>query len=191
MTEERHSKIEAVLNNRQPNIQDPRNITAVMRTCESIGINEIHVIITQTLRFKKLEFKSGMSAFKWMKVHEYTSTEACIKALKQQNFCIYSTHLSSTAVDLYDIDFTQKIALVFGNEHNGISAELHALTDKNFIVPQVGMVKSLNISVACAVTLYEAYRQKQIAGHYSKSQLTQEQKAEVLKSWNVVEGKWD
>ena len=73
------------------------------------------------------------------------------------------------AVSLHDVDLTRPIALVFGNEHSGVSDEIRALADGDLIIPQVGIIQSLNISVACAVTLYEAFRQKTIAGHYGSS----------------------
>ena len=84
---------------------------------------------------------------------------------------ILTTHLSSSAVSLYEIDFIKPVALVFGNEHDGVSEEIRALADGNFVIPQVGMIRSLNISVACAVCLYEAYRQKQAAAHYETIKL--------------------
>jgi tRNA (guanosine-2'-O-)-methyltransferase len=192
MTPERQHKILSVLHKRQPNltvimenIQDPRNITAVMRTCESVGIQAIHVITTKVPRFKKFEFKSGMSAFKWMQVHQYTSIESCVHLLQQQGFSLFTTHLNTKAVSVYEMDFTQKIALVFGNEHNGVSEELNAMANGNFIIPQVGMIQSLNISVACAVTLYEAFRQKQLAGHYNTNQLSQQEVATILSNWGI------
>ena len=81
------------------------------------------------------------------------------------------------------MDLTQSIALVFGNEHSGVSDEINALADGNFLVPQVGMIQSLNISVACAVTLYEAYRQKQAAGHYEHQKLSSELSHNLFNQW--------
>ena len=96
-----------------------------------------------------------------------------------------ATHLGSTSVDLYELDFTPKIALVFGNEHSGVSSEIVSLTDGNFIIPQVGMIQSLNISVACAVTLYEAFRQKSIAGHYKERKLNEPVFDNLWKEWSL------
>jgi tRNA (guanosine-2'-O-)-methyltransferase len=90
-------------------------------------------------------------------------------------------------VNLYDIDFTSRIALVFGNEHSGVSDEIRAMADGNFIIPQVGIIKSLNISVACAVTLYEAQRQKKLAGHYDKCRIPEGQLNELLQKWGFEE----
>ncbi len=75
------------------------------------------------------------------------------------------------------------MALVFGNEHDGVSEEIRALADGNFVIPQVGMIRSLNISVACAVSLYEAFRQKKAAGHYNQTRL---EKPEYLALWKAM-----
>ena len=85
---------------------------------------------------------------------------------------------------MYDIDFAKEsIALVFGNEHDGVSDMLRDLCDGNFIIPQVGMIKSLNISVACAISIYEAYRQKSNAGHYLQSTISEERAAILTEAW--------
>lgn len=100
---------------------------------------------------------------------------------------ILTTSLSSDAVSLYALDLTQKVALVFGNEHSGVSEEIREMSDGNFVIPQIGMIQSLNISVACAVTLYEAFRQKNGAHHYEHQKLTRDE-IELLKTqWNLYE----
>ena len=96
---------------------------------------------------------------------------------------IYTTHLSTDAVSLYDINFTESVALVFGNEHAGVSEEIIAMADGNFIIPQMGIIQSLNISVACAVSIYEAMRQKKNAGHYDKQRLDEGTFTTLLNEW--------
>ncbi|MBK5273053.1 MAG: RNA methyltransferase, partial [Bacteroidia bacterium] len=95
--------------------------------------------------------------------------------------------LSTDAVSLHDVDLTRSIALVFGNEHSGVSDEIRSLADGNFIIPQVGIIRSLNISVACAVTLYEAFRQKTLAGHYDNPKLADESFKQLLEGWGLKE----
>ncbi len=192
MTNERKQKVEAVLNNRQSNltivledVQDPRNVTAVMRTADAVGIQDIYVINTGRPNIKKFGYKSGSSAGKWVTLHQFTDTEACFEALRQRFDVILTTHLSSDAIDLYSIDFTQSVALVFGNEQEGVSEKARTLADGNFIIPQVGMVQSLNISVACAVSIYEAYRQKKQAGHYNQSTMPAEQFNLLKEQWGL------
>lgn len=88
---------------------------------------------------------------------------------------------------MFNIDFTESIALVFGNERFGVSDETRALADGNFVIPQCGIIQSLNISVACAITVYEAYRQKEQAGHYKKPSLSTENRNQLLQEWGVKE----
>lgn len=178
MTPERKERIEFVLRHRQPdltvvleNVFDPHNISAVMRTCDAVGIQEMYVLNTKIPRHKKWGARSSSSAAKWLTVHQFDDAGLCFQELRKKYQHIYTTHLSSDAVSLYTINFAQSIALVFGNEHAGVSEEIRALADGNFIIPQAGMIRSLNISVACAVSLYEAYRQKESAGHYSEKRL--------------------
>ncbi|MBS1733211.1 MAG: RNA methyltransferase [Bacteroidetes bacterium] len=193
MTPERSERLNSVLNKRQPNITvvlenvaDPHNISAVMRTCDAIGVQDIYVLNTDIQRHKKWGAKSSSSAAKWLTVHQFTDVKSCFEALRKNYNKIYITHLADDAVSLHQLDLTESVALVFGNEHSGVSDELIGLCDGNFIIPQVGIIKSLNISVACAVTLYEAYRQKSIAGHYSKQQLSPERMQQLKTEWGFL-----
>lgn len=190
MTPERSEKLLRVLHKRQANltlvlenVQDPHNISAVMRTAESVGIQDIYILTTKIPRHKKFGAKSSSSALKWLTLHQFDNTEECFKALRKKYSTILSTHLNEKAIDLYAVDFTQSIALVFGNEHEGVTSEAQALVDGNFIIPQVGIIQSLNISVACAVTIYEAYRQKTLAGHYNQPNLPLNQMNNLKQQW--------
>jgi tRNA (guanosine-2'-O-)-methyltransferase len=192
MTTERQKKIEAVLAKRQSNLTvvlenvfDPHNISAVMRSCDAVGIMEIYVLNTKIPRHTKWGERSSSSAHKWLTVHQHSDIAKCLQELKKKYEKILTTHLSSNALSLYEVDLTKKLALVFGNEHDGVSEELRNLCDGNFIIPQVGMIRSLNISVACAVTLYEAFRQKQKAGHYQKQSLSDKEYALLSKDWGL------
>jgi len=190
MTPERHHKLTSVLNKRQgdiaivmENVFDPHNISAVMRTCDAVGVQDIYILNTKIPRHKKWGAKSSSSAAKWLTVHQFENTEDCVAELRKNYSTILTTHLSSDAVGLHQIDFTKSIALVFGNEHSGVSDEMRAIADGNFIIPQVGIIRSLNISVACAVTLYEAFRQKNNAGQYNQQSLSDVRYNELFKEW--------
>lgn len=183
-----------VLSKRQPdltvvleNVFDPHNISAVMRTCDAVGVQEIYILNNRIPRHKKWGARSSSSAAKWLTVHQFSDAEACFTELRKKYKKIYTTHLSSDAVSLHSLNLTEPVALVFGNEHSGVSDEIRALADGNFIIPQVGIIRSLNISVACAVTLYEAYRQKAIAGHYERDDLDAEMKKGLLEEWSLNE----
>src|SRR4051812_35409590 len=156
MTNERRQKIESVLANRQndltvvlENVFDPHNISAVMRSCDAVGVQEIYVLNTKIPLHKKWGSRSSSSAAKWLSIHQFDNAEECFASLRKKHSIVLTTHLSTDAVSLYDINLTESVALVFGNEHAGVSGEIRALADGNFVIPQVGMIPSLNISVAC------------------------------------------
>jgi tRNA (guanosine-2'-O-)-methyltransferase len=194
MTPERTDKLIKVLSKRQANltvvmenVQDPHNISAVLRTCDAVGIQDVYILTTKIPRHKKFGYKSSSSALKWLTIHEFDNLEECMSAVRKNFSKILTTHLSSDAVQLYDIDFRESVALVFGNEHSGVTDECRALADGNFIIPQMGIIQSLNISVACAVSIYEAMRQKMVAGHYDHASLPKEQMDGLLTQWGVEE----
>jgi tRNA (guanosine-2'-O-)-methyltransferase len=194
MTSQRKEKIENVLSRRQndltvvlENVFDPHNISAVMRSCDAVGIQEIYVLNTKIPRHKKWGSRSSSSAAKWLTIHQFEDSKECFKLLRSKYSTILTTHLSSDAVSLYEADLTKSIALVFGNEHSGVSEEIRELADGNFIIPQAGMIRSLNISVACAVSLYEAFRQKSKAGHYEKQKLNSEEYTFLKKQWGLID----
>ena len=192
MTPERKQRINEVLRHRQndltvilENVHDPHNISAVMRSCDAVGISEIYVLNNRIGKHKRWGERSSSSASKWMMIHQFTETEACFQQVRKKYQTIYSTHLNETSTDLYALDLVQPVALVFGNEGEGITTETLACCDGNFTIPQVGMIQSLNISVACAVTIYEAMRQKRLVGHYHESRLDSSEKSRLLDFWQV------
>ncbi len=191
MTPERETKIKRVLNHRQSglvlvmeNVHDPHNISAVMRTCDAVGVQDLFVLTTIMPRHKKFGKNAAASAAGWLTIHQYDDTKACMDAVRERCEKIYATHLGIASESLYDLDLTQRVALVFGNEHAGVTEECLKHCDGNFIIPQVGMVQSLNISVACAITLYEAFRQRKNAGFYDGSP----QLPEAV--WNGLAKQW-
>ena len=194
MTPERKQKLISVLNKRQnditvvlENVSDPHNISAVMRTCDAVGVQDIYVLNTKIPLHQKWGAKSSSSAVKWLSIHQFENAEACFETLRKSYSTILTTHLSSDAVSLHKVGFTKSTAIVFGNEHGGVSEEIRKLADGNVIIPQMGIIRSLNISVACAVTLYEAYRQKERAGHYNQSRLDNVRMNNLLEEWGLEE----
>ena len=179
MTEKRLEKIKDVAKKRQGdltvvlnNVHDPHNIGAVLRTCDSVGIKEVYVLYNDDRLSEKninLGKRAASSARKWVDVYMYTDVDKCMKDIKGKYDTIFGTHLSSESVSLYDLDLSKSVALVFGNEHAGISDEVLEFLDGNFIIPQVGMVQSLNISVSVAVSLYEALRQREKTNMYKEN----------------------
>lgn len=191
MTPERKSRIQTVLAHRQPdltvimeNVADHHNIAAVMRTCDAVGVQEIYVLNTVIDKHTEFSWQSSRSANKWITVHQFDDIEECFKAVKKKYDKVFATHFSATAQSLYELNLTQSVALLFGNERKGISKEVLPYCDGNFIIPQVGMIKSLNISVACAISLYEAFRQRQLNGNYDgKAKLDENTLSKLAKEW--------
>ena len=194
MTPERNERLTAVLNKRQPdftvvleNVFDPHNISAVMRTCDAVGIQDIYILNHKIPPHKKWGAKSSSSAAKWLTIHQFTDAELCFAELRKNFKKIYTTHLSTDAVSLHQLNLTEPVALIFGNEHSGVSEDIIAMADGNFIIPQVGIIKSLNISVACAVTLYEAFRQKTDAGHYDNAKIEPVKLSALRNEWGFID----
>jgi tRNA (guanosine-2'-O-)-methyltransferase len=190
MNKSRLARINYVLEKRQPditvlleNVFDPHNIAAVMRTCDSVGIGELYTLYTEAPPHHLTGFRSSAGSWKWMEKHEYTDTETCILDIRKKYGKIFAAHLSDETLPLYETDFTQPMAIVFGNEQKGCSAEILKYCDGQIFIPQVGMAQSLNISVACAITLYEAFRQKRAAGHYEQPALPSEEISRLLEDW--------
>ncbi len=177
MRAERKERLTSVASRRQSdltvileNVHDPHNIGAVLRSCDSVGIREVFVLYTEPqLGEDRIEIGKNASsgARKWVDIHLYHDVDACFRHVQQSYDHIWATHLGEQAVDLYEIDFLPPVALLFGNEHDGLSEKSLSYATGNFLIPQMGMVQSLNISVACAVTLYEALRQRRAAGRYA------------------------
>ncbi len=189
MTERRKEKILSVLRHRQPNltvvmenIHDPHNVSAMLRSSDAVGVLEVQLVYTSE-KFPRLGKKSSASATKWVTRRKFASIRECYDRLHEEGFRIYATHLGADAVSLYELDLTAKVALVFGNEHAGVSEEAAALADGNFLIPMTGMIQSLNVSVACAVTLYEAFRQRQASPGKPGSALTPEALQALADVW--------
>ncbi len=179
ITEQRLEKFARVSSARQQmtviieNVHDPHNIGAVMRTCDSVGIQELYILYTEDhLEASRIDDVKGSATGvrKWLDIHFYRDVKTCFDAVYKKYDYVYATHLGKESKSVYELDMTNKVAFLFGNEKEGISEEALGYTHGNFIIPQYGMVNSLNISVACAITLYEACRQRESAGMYNNQE---------------------
>ena len=192
MTPARYKRLTSVLNKRQPdltvvleNVFDPHNVSAVMRTCDAIGIQDVYILNDRIPPHKKWGYRSSSTAAEWLTVHQFTDAETCFTEVRKRYQKIYTSHLTETSNDLYSMELGDSIALVFGNETFGVSDHVRKYSDGDFIIPQVGIIKSLNISVACAVTLYEAFRQKSLKGHYDSPKLAEADRKALEEKWRV------
>lgn len=186
----RRQKMQQVLHRRQPNItvvledvHDPHNVSAVMRSCDAIGIMEVYVVNTLTPPINKLGKRSSAGAKKWVELHTFTDVDSCMQTVRAKYDKVYATHLSQDAASLYDLNLTGSVALLFGNERLGLSPKILQYADGNFIIPMQGMVQSLNISVACAVSLFEVMRQRIDAGLYATPQLSLDVRENIYDGW--------
>jgi len=165
------------------NVHDPHNVSAIFRTCDAAGIPQVSLIYNSE-PFPKIGKKSSASAFKWIKRERFKKVESCYGKLKQDGFKIYASQLSDDAKNLYDLDLTEKVAIVLGNEHRGISDEASRLADERFLIPMYGMVQSLNVSVSAAVVIYEALRQRKQKGLYDNPVYSREEVEELINEWS-------
>lgn len=185
MTPERLERINTMLDKRQPDltvcmegVHKTHNLAAVVRTCDAIGISDVHAV----WKSEEAEVRGGSAAGSqnWIDVHGYHKTVDAIAALKAQGMQILVTNLSVAAVDFREIDYTKPTAIILGQEKFGASDVALELADQDIMIPMVGMVQSLNVSVACSVVLYEAQRQRQLAGMYNNATLSHERRQRTL-----------
>ena len=185
----RIKRIKNVLAYRQPdltvvleNIHDPHNVSAVFRSCDAVGVMRVELLYTCE-RFPAIGKRSSSSANKWLEKRKHRLVDDCYAILHSEGFVICATRLEPSSVSLYDIDLTRKVALVFGNEHRGVSNEAAQSADVCFRVPMFGMIQSLNVSVACAVSLYEALRQRLAKGQLDSPKLSSQEIRMAYHEW--------
>ena len=189
MTERRRAKIERVLSQWQKgltlvmdNIWDPHNVSAIYRSCDAFGVPEVHLYYTGCT-FPQLSRKTSASAFKWVGTVRHASREELASCLRGQGMRILATSCSPASRPLTEWDLTRPTAVIMGNEHAGVSEELLPIADGEVYIPMYGMVQSFNVSVASALILAEASRQRALAGMYSQRQWTDEEYARRLSAW--------
>lgn len=188
-TENRINKFLDAIKNRQlslsvllENIHDPHNVSAIARTCDAVGIANINLLY-YIEKLPKLSVKVSKSALKWVDYSIYKDIELCFDSIKKEGYKIYTSHLDPNSISLYDLDLTEKVIFVMGNENRGVSERAIELSDKTFYIPMKGMVQSLNVSVAASVCLYEAYRQREAKNMYKENPITQEEINLILNKW--------
>lgn len=192
-TERRLNRLEQVLRHRQPDltvvvedVHDPHNVSAVLRSCDAAGVMEVQLVYAKT-EFPDIGKKSSASAKKWVERRRFDSVKECYDKLHEEGFSILATHLEKKALSIYEIDLTQKVAIVVGNEHEGVSREAVQRADGVLQIPMYGMIESLNVSVATAVILFEAVRQRIARKSYERSKLSDAEVAKLLRIWAMKE----
>ena len=176
VTSDRCHKLDWVLDRRQPDLtvlaeslNKPRNFSAIVRTCDAVGINELHAVPGED--GLGIYWKTSQGAEKWVKVRAHDTLEAACSHLRERGFYLVAAHLSDQAEDYRTLDYTRPTALMVGSELFGVSEAALAAADQQVNIPMMGVTQSLNVSVACAIVLYEAMRQRQAAGMYGHNRL--------------------
>ena len=190
-SDERIERLRTVLHNRQidlkvilEDIHDPHNVNAIYRSCEAVGIMDV-ILLYVKQEFPEIKFHSSGSACKWIDLHKFSDPLEIIPNLKKEGYQIYSLVLDENAEKIYDVDWTKPSAIIVGNEHSGVSAESQKLSTNNLYIPMNGIVESLNVSVATAVTLYEAFRQRKENNQYPNKNIEEEWLERKLQKWII------
>ncbi|MDR3432800.1 MAG: tRNA (guanosine(18)-2'-O)-methyltransferase TrmH [Rouxiella aceris] len=186
MTPERYARIREMLAARQPDltlcmeqVHKPHNVSAVIRTADAVGVHEVHAVWPSSRMKTQGSFAAGSNS--WVQVKTHKTIQDAVAKMKAMGMQILATHLSEKAVDFRTIDYTRPTCILLGQEKTGITPEALALADSDIVIPMVGMVQSLNVSVASALILYEAQRQRQNAGMYQrKTSLLKEKEQQRL-----------
>ncbi len=174
VTKERYQKISTMLARRQPdlsvlaeNVHKPHNLSAILRSCDAVGVGVVHAV--QPTGGVPTYNETSASAEKWVEVRVHASLGEARATLGEVQFL--AGHFSGTAKDYRDVDYARPTCILLGNEKHGVSHRAADLADAHIIIPMLGMVQSLNVSVAAAVILFEAQRQRREAGFYDAPRL--------------------
>lgn len=188
-TDERVERIERVLAKRQKdltlvlaNIHDPHNVSAILRSCDAFGVFGVHLYYT-TETYPALGKKSSASARKWVETRRHADADALFAGLRAEGMQILGTGFDEHARPLHKVDFTKPTAVILGNEHRGMDPELASRVDGLVYIPMHGMVQSFNVSVAAAVILYEALRQRREKGMLDQPGIDPEEFDDLVHEW--------
>ena len=187
MNSKRYERICEMLARRQPDltvcmeqVHKPHNVSAIVRTADAVGVHEVHAVWPDGRMRNTVSAAAGSNS--WVSVKNHHTIGEAVSHLKGRGMQILATNLSAKAVDFREIDYTRPTCILMGQEKTGITQEALDLADRDIIIPMIGMVQSLNVSVASALILYEAQRQRQNAGMYerSNSMLPEEEQQRLL-----------
>ncbi|MEM8674257.1 MAG: tRNA (guanosine(18)-2'-O)-methyltransferase TrmH [Cyanobacteria bacterium P01_G01_bin.67] len=188
MIPRRYARLKQVLDRRQPDltvlmedVHKPHNLSAIIRTCDAVGVFAVHAVNRHSDTPTYSQVAQGSE--KWVKLHYHPDIKTAIKSLQQNDYKVYAAHLSEDAIDYRQVDYTQPTAILLGTEKWGVTDEAADLVDGHIIIPMQGMVQSLNVSVANAVVLFEAQRQRLQGSLYDKVRLDPETYRKTVFEW--------
>jgi tRNA (guanosine-2'-O-)-methyltransferase len=171
MQQTRYQRIEDVLSRRQTDltvcledVHKHHNLSAIVRSADAVGCHHVHAVWPE--KQKGLTNNTSGGSKNWLETHLHRNIDDAVTAMRERNpeIQILATHLSEDAVDFREVDYTKPTAIIVGQEKTGISEKALEYADQNIIIPMQGMVQSLNVSVAAALILFEAQRQRELAG---------------------------
>lgn len=187
VSKERFEKMKRVLLYRQNTLRvfmdyvySHHNLSAIVRTCDAVNVGKLYYRHQKEIKLNK---EVALGAHKWIFTEYVEDIEKFYKDIKAKGYQVLVTLLSKDAVDFSKVDYTKPTLVVLGNEVDGVSETSLKYADKNIIIPIYGMTQSLNVSVANAVILYEAQRQRMLKGMYDKPSLSDEMIEKTLKKW--------
>lgn len=188
MTPKRYAKLRSVLDRRQPdltvlldNVHKTHNFSAIVRSCDAVGAFEAHAVWPNP-KLKPNHMSSGGTG-KWVRVCVHPDLDTAVAALRERGMQVVAAHLDDSARDYRNVDFTRPTAILLGAELGGVSRAALGHADSRVAIPMAGMVESLNVSVAAAILLFEARRQREAAGSYERSRLGPEVYTRTLFEW--------
>ena len=188
MTQARLNRVDQVLAKRQPDVavlldqvHKAHNLSAIVRSCDAVGVPQVHAV--ESHEALKLFRGTTMGSDQWVDLTIYDDFDQAFNHIKAQNMTVYAAHLSDQAIDFREADFTQPCAILMGAEKWGVSDHAAQRADQHIVIPMMGMVESLNVSVATAVILYELHRQRKDAGLYEQCHLDEETLRQTQFEW--------
>ncbi|WP_461832139.1 tRNA (guanosine(18)-2'-O)-methyltransferase TrmH [Aquifex sp.] len=189
VVEKRLRRLKDVLEKRQKdlivfvdNVKNEHNFSAIIRTCDAVGVLYIYYYHAEG---KKAKINEGITqgSHKWVFIEKVDNPINKVREFKEKGFQIVATWISRDSVDFRSVDYTKPTVIIVGNELQGVSPELAELADKKIVIPMFGMAQSLNVSVATGIILYEAQHQRWKKGMYDKPSLSEEEINRILRKW--------
>lgn len=191
MTPERYRRICDTLDRRQPDltvimdgVHKPHNIAAIVRTCDAVGILDVHAVLPKNRA--RMAAGTAMGSQRWVQVHKRDESTDVIRELQGQGVQVLAAHLSHDAIPYREVDYTRPTALLLGTEKFGVSDEVASAVDQNVTIPMMGMVESFNVSVAAAIILSEACEQRRAKGFYDQPRVAADRYHELLFRWGYA-----
>lgn len=186
VTQNKREKINQIIKNRTryltivlENVSQSHNASAILRTCDILGIQDIHVVESSRTFTADNEIAKGAS--KWIDVHHYENIKECAAQLKKNGYILVATTPHERGHTLPELPITRKIALMFGTESVGLSQEALALADEFVTIPMYGFTESFNISVSVAICLYDLMSKIRAAD--IQWRLSPQDQAAVQRAW--------